>query len=246
MARIYPEIKTELLALQNAIEKLAEKSAVNPPADLKLKILQQIAVEKQIEVNSVNKETKIIPVNNAKSNKPFLKTVLAASILLLIGLGTYTLFLRTDVKSINNQLATTKNASAILQSNLDSITSENIDVTNQLAFLRNANTTKLQLNGVINHENDLATIFWNKESEQVLMDVENLAELTPNQSYQLWVIVDGVPRSMGVFNDELCAKNSPLAKMNKTNMADAFAITVEPLGGSEAPSLDQLLVIGTI
>ncbi len=64
------------------------------------------------------------------------------------------------------------------------------------------------------------------------------------KQYQLWALVDGQPRDMGILALE--AADLSLANVPFVAGAGAFAITIEPLGGSPSPSLDQLVMMGAV
>jgi hypothetical protein len=56
-------------------------------------------------------------------------------------------------------------------------------------------------------------------------------------------MVDGKPVDAGVFE----MKEGPgMMKMKNIPRAEAFAITLEKKGGSQAPSLDKLYVMGKV
>ena len=75
----------------------------------------------------------------------------------------------------------------------------------------------------------------------LLFAAEDLPVLPPNQSYQLWTIVGGKPVSHGVFElgtngaAQLLADAAP-------GMAEAYAVTVEPLGGVPEPTGPKVLL----
>jgi anti-sigma-K factor RskA len=90
----------------------------------------------------------------------------------------------------------------------------------------------------------IAAVFYNPASESSLIDVCNLPVPPSDQQYQLWAIVDGTPVSMGVF--EVGADPSNLQPVEYVAGAQAYAVTLEPKGGSESPTLEQMYVIGEI
>lgn len=251
LSHIYPEIKDELTGYQQAIENIATKYAINPPIELKSKILALIKTIPQEKESS--EDTKIIPLNTANQSKPIAKFLAAASIAALIGVGAYTLFLRNDVANTESQLAELNSTYDKLNSDYNELNSENASISDQMAavsdqisFLRDVNTQKVELKGTPAYENNLATVFWNNQSEKVFLDIKNLPQTSLEESYQLWVLVDGVPQDMGVFDFEINSDSLGLLEMKSTKNADAFAITREPKGGSISPTLENLHVIGTI
>jgi anti-sigma-K factor RskA len=90
----------------------------------------------------------------------------------------------------------------------------------------------------------LATVFWNRESQQVYLKVNNLPEPAADKQYQLWAIVDGKPVDMGVF--EMGDTVNLLQKMKITGKAQMFAVTLEKKGGAASPTMEQMYVAGKI
>jgi len=78
-------------------------------------------------------------------------------------------------------------------------------------------------------------------SRGLLFAAEDLPVLPPDRSYQLWTIVGGKPVSHGVFElgnngaAQLLAEPAP-------GMAEAYAVTVEPLGGVPEPTGPKVLL----
>ena len=61
--------------------------------------------------------------------------------------------------------------------------------------------------------------------------------------YQLWAIVDKKPVSLGVF-DKTDADSVEMKEMGSVVAPQAFAVTLEPRGGSVNPTMDEMMVIG--
>jgi anti-sigma-K factor RskA len=75
----------------------------------------------------------------------------------------------------------------------------------------------------------------------LLFAAEDLPALPPDRSYQLWTIVGGKPVSHGVFELDTSGAAQLLADP-APGMAEAYAVTVEPLGGVPEPSGPQVLL----
>jgi anti-sigma-K factor RskA len=102
---------------------------------------------------------------------------------------------------------------------------------------------KIVLNGTENAPQAKLVVFWNEFSGDLLVARADLAPLSSSQQYQLWAIIDGKPVDAGVFNQDDVASTLP---MKKTLKAQAFAVTIEPAGGSASPSLHTMQVIGYV
>jgi anti-sigma-K factor RskA len=63
-----------------------------------------------------------------------------------------------------------------------------------------------------------------------------------DKQYQLWALKNGKPIDAGVFEMDTEMHMMPVTIAD----ADAFAITLEKKGGSPAPTLSQLYVMGKI
>jgi len=238
MSHIYPEIKEELNQIQGLIEKIAIKSAVTPPEHIKAVILNRIKNETQEIPQTSTKvsETKVIPLNAVKSNMT-LKYIAAACVAGIIVLGFYT----SNLSSTSQQLSTKLKLQESKTIELENISSEKAA---QIAFLSHQNTNKVVMNGTETHPNMMATVFWNTKTDKVMMEVQNLPKTSPEKQFQLWAIVDGKPKDMGVF--DMNSNTMEISDMKSTKGAVAFAVTLEPYGGSKSPTMEAMYVIGNV
>jgi len=238
MSHIYPEIGNELTIYQESLEKLALLGAVDPPSHVKDKLMEQIRAEKKTIINEKASSAKIIEM--VPQNTSMYKYVAAASVVLVVGMG-IGLFsvilskahLKTEMANLTNEQDSFKN-----KMNQDlKLTATN------LAFLSDVNTKKITMKGTEQHPDLLATVYWNSNNQKVMLAVNEMDIPPSNKQYQLWAIVDGQPKDMGLFDMN---NTISLQEMKLTSSAQAFAVTLEPMGGSLAPSMDQMHVLGTI
>lgn len=251
MSNIYPEIKTHLLELQDSIEKMATQGAVSPPKNLKAKVMAEITKTPQIKEAELDREggnTKIISINNNSeqtSSRINKMRLIAAACLVGVVISTLiTIYLSTTNNTLNNQLTQSEEATLEAKNNLQSLEQSYKYSTEQLAFITAENTMKINLKGTDGNEYATAAVFWNLKSKKVLLDKGKLPQLQKDQQYQLWAISDGVPVDMGILDWEKI--NLGFVEMKATENAQAFAITIEPIGGSEKPTLEQMIVLGEV
>ena len=89
-----------------------------------------------------------------------------------------------------------------------------------------------------------AKVYWNKLNGQAFIDVQNLPAPSAGNQYQLWAMVDGQPVNAGVFSlDE--AGMQKVKTIGGLNVAE-WVVTLEPKGGSPAPTMNQKYLIGKI
>jgi anti-sigma-K factor RskA len=72
-----------------------------------------------------------------------------------------------------------------------------------------------------------------------LLDVTGLPALPGDRTYQLWALAGTQPRSLGLLPDATAGKQQIVAAQTQSG-ENAVAITAEPAGGSEKPTLPIL------
>ena len=72
----------------------------------------------------------------------------------------------------------------------------------------------------------------------------NMPSNDQEHQYQLWAMVDGKPVDLGVFDSG--TDSTGMKKMKSVKDTQAFAVTLEPRGGSVDPTMDQMMAIGSI
>jgi anti-sigma-K factor RskA len=87
------------------------------------------------------------------------------------------------------------------------------------------------------------TVYWDTTSRDVYLMVNNLPQPASNEQYQLWALLDNQPIDLGVFEVK---QEKFLIRMKNVQNAQAFAITLEPKGGSANPSLNKMYVVGKL
>lgn len=122
------------------------------------------------------------------------------------------------------------------------ILADNITKTkSQLDFLRDPASQTVQLAGTENASGSSLNVIINLSKREVFIDALKLPSIPEGKQFQLWAIVDGQPIDMGVFDP-----GASLLEMNWIDGAETFAVTIEPKGGNELPSLETLVVIGNL
>jgi anti-sigma-K factor RskA len=89
-------------------------------------------------------------------------------------------------------------------------------------------------------ENRIATIAWNEETEQATLYGSQLPAIEADQVYQVWLIQGDQATSAAVFPPE--TRHSFDIFFADLAGVDAVALTVEPAGGSEAPTTQPFAI----
>ncbi len=68
-----------------------------------------------------------------------------------------------------------------------------------------------------------------------------MPKLPNDQQYQLWALIDGKPKDLGVFDAE---QEKLILKMNNTQKRKLLRITIEKRGGNPSPTLEKMQSMG--
>lgn len=249
MAAKHPEVKQELEQIQNALEGYAEVYSVTPPQGMRDRVINDLLLvtneDIQVEPHTrAEEETRIVKMSSGSTS--FYKFAFAASVALLV-LSVSALFV------LYNQLEDSRQQIAVLQQDNQTITSNANYLNNQLAasneslsIFQNPEVKLIKLAGQkIAPEASLVVAF-NPKKEEVMI-VMGAAKMPTNDEahqYQLWALVDGKPVDLGVFDTQTDATG--MKRMKSIGTVQAFAVTLEPRGGSVNPTMEQMMVMGAI
>ncbi len=243
LSKIYPELKEALQIAEADLEQFAKAYAKKAPSELRSTILSAVkehAQEPAMQVvGKVQEADKEIVVQSEVTERKSIWTGLsAAAAVIAICLAGWQF-------AENNS---TKEELQALQNQQNQLQQVSVELENRIAQLSdglnevyNPSVRKVTLKSVKENDNTKLALLWNTETGEVKLNTSGLPALPADKQYQLWVLTDGVPADMGVLSK---TEQGILVASNATKKGDAFAITIEPLGGKASPSLDQLVVLG--
>ncbi len=231
----YPEIQAELDAIQHAVNGYAKSFSRNPDPALRTQVLSQI------DLKGVP-EPKVIPMNSSASGT--YRWLAAASVALFIVSGAVNLYQYNKYQNISGQLSELQSKNTLLADNNVHLTKQISAVTDDLTVVSSSSNVKVELAGLPLSPTAKALIFWDKERKATYINTAELPPLAQEKQYQLWAIVDGKPVDLGVLPTE--GKQTALIRVKDVSAPQAFAITIEPKGGSVNPTMDQMIVLGKL
>ncbi len=197
---------------------------VTPSPELKSAIMAKIAVTPQLPPVSVDAtvtaDTVGIAARRAQSrwfSKPVTALVAAAAAVILFAGGTVLGVGMSANQSAQNQAST-------------------------LAVLTSA--SDLQRASATVTGGGVATLVWSLDQRKSAILVNNLPSLASGKTYQLWYIGGSGPISAGTF--EADANSTTWRVLDGAMSAgDTVGVTVEPAGGSPAPTTDPIVAIAS-
>lgn len=234
-ANKHVEIKEEILAIEAAILELTQAVA---PIYQKRKGFDDIKVR-----IGERKESKVIQL--PKEKKSNLSTYIgwAAAVIFAAGLGWFYIQndqLKSDIEIVNEQ-------NEVLEQQIFEARGSLTDTEELLSSLRDKDVTVISLGGQEVSPDSYAKVYWNKEQKKVLIDAQGLPEPPDGMVYQVWSLkMDPLtPTSMGLL-DDFASDDNKVFTLNNPNESEAFGITLEPDGGSEGPTMEQLYTLGAV
>lgn len=227
----YPELVDELRKIEGALEQYLSAGAVPPSEGFRAQLDEHLS---QVEPDPA-------PVTTASTNTSPNWWLIGFSVL-SFAIAAWLWYSNYQQEQAHQQLQQEFN---ILQADCDETNEVNRGLLEQLRTIRQSGSSIIQMRTTgVGAEDAIAAVVYNAESETTHLDPINLAALADGQQYQLWAIVKDVgPQSMAVFDAPTNAEGELLEVPFFENV-EAFAITIEPQGGSDQPTLDQMVVIG--
>lgn len=220
----FPELKEDIQKIGSALEHFAKQNSIAPPAHIKSDVL--------------NKASKLRP----ESLRPKFKNEDSYQLKLISALGLVTtllfgfLYFNTD----SNYKA--------LQSDYDDykLLCDSVERTQQLEFallndIQDPNNEILAFTPTAKFNEASFYLISNSEKNKNFIQISNLPAISSQQSYQLWSLKPNLPPiPLTVFQGD----EGIIIPVDYEDGTATYALTIEPLGGQQSPSLENL--IGTV
>ncbi len=226
---MYPEVKKEVEAIETALIHLSEGVAPQVPSRV------WSGIRDRIHQSS----------SSSSSRRNWATISGWAAAVIAVG-GIFWMFNQNN--DLNQQLndATTENGQ--LRDTITQVESELADTNTLLDLLRSKdyNTILLPGNAPVAPE-AYAKVYYNSDGDIAYIDATGLPDAPPGKVYQVWSLtLDPLtPTSMGLL-DNNTDQGDGFYRFEDVPTPQAFGITLEPEGGSESPTLDQLYTLGTV
>ena len=237
MAAQNTEISDELKAIQLAFENYALAHAIAPPKHVLDSILS--VVKEKGTSQTTAKTIQMKPAQGTASNM-MRYLAYAASILLFISLIANVYYYNKFV-GVQSDLAAMSNEKLELANQFDVVHAGYQQLQSDLSIIKNPNIIAVTMKGQAASPNSTSLVYWDKSTGNVYISANNLPIPPAGKQYQLWALKDNKPIDAGMFD-----MNGELQSMKNIFAADAFAVTLEPIGGSISPTMEQLYVVGAV
>lgn len=231
----FPALRRELAQIEEAQESLLMKASVQPHPNVKTDLFARLESRKQ--------ETKVVKIP-AKDNRIGFWRMAAAAAVAVALISSYLAYVYWNKwKNTENNLSELMAQNQQVAEDYNRVNLQIEQIKNDLDILNNPDFNRIVMKGTPNAPEALASVYWNESTKEVYLSIKEMKLLAQENQYQLWAIIDGEPVDAGVFDSNF----SGLLRMKNVNSgALTFAITIEPRGGSENPSLNTMQVVGNI
>jgi anti-sigma-K factor RskA len=219
-----PTLRRQMDQLERSLELMAFAGAVPPPPALRERILARTSERSPARAL-------VIPMWRVWA--------VAASLLLLVSVSAYLTSAR--IARVETQLAAVTESNQLLTQHVNqtSIAATNLKTEFRLT---SAGYRRIELNATPQSPGGSAVVFWSADKGETYF-VGQLPPVPAGKQYQLWALHNGLPIDAGVLG---VIPNGILEPMLKIPKADAFAVTMEPIGGSPSPTTTAMMVMGSL
>ncbi|ERM80562.1 hypothetical protein P872_13120 [Rhodonellum psychrophilum GCM71 = DSM 17998] len=234
----HPEIRRELDLIEEAMFAFDDNSGATPSMDVKQRIFDTLDNERKPQGHlgsKIEQTAKIIPL------QPW-KTYAAAASLVAVIASVFAVYFATQYYDVDEKLTAMVQEKSVLAQDLNQYKVNYEQTDAQLETLLSGNFERIQMTGegFEMQKDAVVDVWWDKTAASVYVSVNNLSGLEEQYDYQLWAIGDQGPVGIGLVNAD---QKFSLQQMKTVAAAGAFAITIEPKGGSESPTLEKLVVL---
>ncbi|WP_425237985.1 anti-sigma factor [Ulvibacterium sp.] len=212
---MYPEVRETYNELQENLEAFAKLHAIKTPEGLKERILVRIKAE-----NSTRKR--------------FFRYAIAASFATLLFAGASYFFWNQN-QSLQEENTIVSNKIKDLE---EDMREQLEDVRNQFIVLNNPQTKKYNVKGNKKAKELKAVAYINPVKKLSYINVEKLPNLPENQCFQMWAEVNGEMVNLGVIKEAVSREK--LLALPYSDKAVGY-ITIEPKGGNQTPTVENIV-----
>ena len=233
IAQKYPEVRAELQEIAITVGHLGQAGSLNPDPSTKEGLMKRIRQDKLQMLETKYQEK----IHRLQRTRTVITSLLALALIMAAWFGYRNLRLQ-------RQLRTMVSDSQMTAAACDSVTSERDRFAKYFQFLQDKDTYAVPMKGTDLAPANALMVYYNPVTGQTLLSIGTLPQPPSDRSYQLWALVDGKPVDMGVLT--IPADTTRPLEVPYIADAGAFAITLEPIGGSVNPTLDQMQALGAL
>lgn len=234
MAKEDPEVHNEILAIEKAVINLSYSISPRLSAQNYNRIHAKL-IERQ-EGGVVHMDTRRSGISQYLG--------WAAAVILMFGISIQ-YFKYNEVTQEAEKVTAERNK---FEQMVASLGQEKTQTERALEIVRSKGNAVIPLEGQQVAPEAFAKVYLNKDNNETYVDISGLPEPPEGKEYQVWALKLSplTPTSIGVLDAATAEANKGIYKVDTFEGVEAFGITLEPAGGSESPTLEQLYTLGKV
>lgn len=220
------ELRETYRQLEADFEKLAMENAILPPEGVLTGLKQKLEGE----------EGPVIRLSGDRKTYTQLRSrlLVAASLAAIFALGAFWFY--TQWQDANDTLNSLQLQTADLQERINSLEGTLQLTTKRYQTITDPNAIPLVLEGNEMLPNSRAIAYLNHRSREVVVNPKGLPPLEADKTYQMWADVEGEMINMG-----LVPTSEEWVELAYIDDAESLNITIEPAGGNDHPTVENLI-----
>ena len=257
LATAHPEIAAEIAALEEALTGLADAAATPPPAGLQDQIWASIqAAQRGTEAAHINGEYEAKPAEEAAPRRqsidisprrqPAFAWAQAAMLVGLVALGALAFYQRNAQQQV---VQSRDEAVEKLNQTQDELGLRNEQLAayqQEHTMMLSPNMNMVMMRGTREGHDMGGMVFWDKQKSEAYVSMAGMPAPPTGKQYQLWAITGGKPVSLGVVPVANAGKPTPEKVAVAVPAGEAFAVSLENMGGVASPTADMIFVVGAV
>jgi len=240
LCKEHPELLKEIEAIEESLMNFSARVSTPVNHELKNKI------EAHLTFNSEESPVaKVISIKKETDNRlTIYKLGIAASLLLFLTSLMYNVRLNRMYSKVNAELAELNAAKSYMAEQMNIQQASLVTMNMELQILADPKVKTIALKGMNSLDKKSAMVHMNMETYAVYFNASALPATPDEKQYQLWAIVDGKPVDAGIIDMKSTAQ--VFQKMRPIKGAQAFAVTIEQIGGRPTPTMETMCLLGNV
>ena len=240
---MYPELAQEVASIEAAMQQFAEATPVTPPAFMQDRIWEAISNESPaVEASAqINGTARVIPLTIPERSS-YATWQWAAVMVVMVGSLLVNMYFISQRSRQMERLASMERKLSTLQQSQSQMEQALAMYRSEREMMADSMVETVVMKSVQPGHPMAATIYWDKAKNETYLAMKKLPMPEEGKQYQMWVIQDGKPVSMGVIPNSIVESGAMARLPMEVTNGQAFAISLEKEGGNPSPT--QVMVLG--
>ena len=237
-AKAFPELAKDIEEMRKALEQYAMQYVEMPPKELKARVMHSIDQEERMHHSSNGNGR--IPTRQTNSwRNSFFNWSLYAAIAVL---GAFAFIFQQGKVGAEKNYSQLSAKFEAFKTECEKNQRDKADIERNYAFFQHPATLPVKLEGSTLAPEAQAIAYLNHGQKVACINLTRLPAPPEGKTYQLWADVEGHMINMGVVD----AQSEGLQMVKYIENAESLNLTLEPVGGSEEPTVELLYANGAV